>query len=386
MNMLKKFMRNIVYYLSGFVKKNDKIIIFGSWFGNKVGDNPKYMLDYLSEKETGKIYYWIGTEETFDDFKKEYNDKNVLFLRRNTIKSFFICLRAKYIFVAQSYLDVCVFNTFRKATMVQLWHGFPIKKLGDDISDSNKYKGKTNYYCERYDYFISMSHEMSERVESAFSNWGISKENIIKSGQPRNDILVKERENIVLKNSIKKMLGIPEGAYVISYLPTFRDNSKKINSISNFSDSFYREMKKRNVYFIEKQHYVRAEEGILNKSSKENVVNPEQSIDTQKILLVTDLLISDYSSVYIDFLLLDRPLIHYLYDKSDYEKTDRGLYRPFAEEVCGPVVYESSELEKLLLNYEHNDYLDSLRSKQTKRFTQYDNGEASKMVWETINK
>jgi CDP-glycerol glycerophosphotransferase len=98
-------------------------------------------------------------------------------------------------------------------------------------------------------------------------------------------------------------------------------------------------------------------------------------------LLSTDILITDYSSCYFDFLLLNRPIIHYVYDYDQYKNQDRGLYYSIDKAKGGAVGYNFEELIVCIENYLQNEKLDGLLRKKTREeFVNYENGKSSEEI------
>lgn len=342
--MIKKifhFLKKILYQLSGFSIRRKNIVIFGAWFGTQVTDNSMYLLnDFISNNLDKKFrFIWIGNEDCKVRLYNIYGNK-VQFCRRNSLRSFYFQCIAKYAFVNQGFLDFGVINLLKGAELVQLWHGFPIKKI---VADAENFTQTSIYY--HCDFFLSTSKIMDTRMLSAFKYWGCNKSNLLQIGQPRYLPLMCEKED----SSLKEKLGIPVNATVVSYIPTFRDHDDYMFSFQNISDQQNKKLLDSNIYVIEKQHFVR------NKnvsSQKKNIIELPRDFDTQQLLRGTDILVTDFSSVYIDFLILNRQIIHFTYDLQKFINSDRGLYNEaFVEDAAGPIVESTDDLiEELIIS------------------------------------
>lgn len=339
--------RTIAYLLSGFFPRSKNILIFGAWFGERFSDNPKYLLNEFlnSNKYKDHRFVWIGNVSIFPD----YYDERVSFVRRNSLQSIWYQLRAKSAFVSHGFQDVGSLNLLKGAQTFQLWHGFPVKHIGAD-DPGNSQEGQHVY--EHYQYFLANSKVMAQRVCTAFKNYGVTENNMIIAPQPREDYLRDNANNTELKSRIKNQLGIKDSTTVIAYFPTFRDNTEQVFSfVENDNEMLKKTLRDNQMTILERQHYARDNHHTNDFDQPVNTpfINLPENIEVQDVLLISDYLISDYSSIYIDFLQLNKPIIHFLYDGDNYLKYDRGLYSNVPEyEFGGPIAYSVNDLVKLL--------------------------------------
>ncbi|WP_367369428.1 CDP-glycerol glycerophosphotransferase family protein [Pediococcus ethanolidurans] len=337
---MKNLIRTFLYWISGFSKRDKTIILFGSWFGERFSDNPKFLLMQLNCSE--KKCYWIGNEK----IRKEVEFNHVNFVRRNSFKAFWLELKAGYAFVSHGYQDLGSVSLLRGNITVQLWHGFPIKRIG---ADDKKNKKEGNKIFESYSFFLANSPLMKKRIISAFKYYGANEKNVVLAQQPRVNYLSENIDNINLRIEIRKRIGVSEYQTMILYLPTFRNKLSDSFSFYNQQSSFFEKLdKKSNFVFVERQHFASKTHKNVNKEKK-FVIEMNSQIDVQDALLAADILVTDYSSVYVDFLVLKRPIIHFIFDNKNYEKKDRGIYNTkFENEAAGPIVYNTGDLADLL--------------------------------------
>lgn len=351
-SVLKNTILSVIYKSSIILRKKD-IFVFGAWSGMRYADNSKYLFEYYCTK--GYECYWIGDEAVKGSMASCYRKH---FIKKNSLKSYLILLKAKNIFVSHSYRDISKVNFFRNARLIQLWHGFPIKKVVADLKGD---PGQQILSYERYNYFLCSSEEEEHRLMTAFHNWGISADNIIRCGKPRNDILTAKNKNYVAE--IKEKFGLAEYDKVISYLPTFRDKTGK--SV-NFGESIAVEsfLQENNFVLLERKHF----KDIVIEDTKDmnqcNIKQMNNNIDTQELLLISDLLISDYSSIYIDYLILDRPIIHYLFDGDEYITSNREIYGDFESQFAGKIAYSEKEVIEFIKFYFNKPKFDSDKRKR----------------------
>ncbi|WP_415528000.1 CDP-glycerol glycerophosphotransferase family protein, partial [Dellaglioa algida] len=134
---------------------------------------------------------------------------------------------------------------------------------------------------------------------------------------------------------------------------------------------------------IERQHFKQK----INKNKFEysNIKEIPQSVDTQELLLLADVLITDYSSIYVDFILQDKPVVHYLYDKNYYINNDRGVYGKFENQVVGPIVMDIDRLKNMILSNNEDVYLPEVRKKMNIYFNEFNLKNNSEHIWKQIN-
>lgn len=382
---------NLFLYFSTklFSRKKEKWV-FGSWYGEKYSDNTKYLYEYVIKNHKNIDAIWISKDKIIVN---EINNNGGKAFVYGTWKANFNVATSKIVFMTQKYLDLAPIYLIGGAIKVQLWHGVAFKKIGYDSFEVKKnilkkINQKVQNLLFRYDIHIASSEEYKNKLSKAFR---IDKHQIIDVGQPRNDTFfdkkyISETKNIVLINLYKKYKIELKNKKIITYLPTFRDK-KSINFDFNYlKDSDNRKLMKildkHNCVIIQKPHYVNSKQENKNSNEKNNrILNLALDIDTQHLLLSSDILITDYSSCYFDFLLFNRPIIHYVYDYDEYKNNDRGLYYSIEEAKGGAVSYNFEELLQCLEKYLNDESSDeSIRKSATAKFINYENGKSSEKI------
>ncbi len=324
-----------LYWLSYIIPKDEKLWIFGSWFGERYADNSKYLFEYVNKYHPEIKAVWLTSNKKVYKYLKSKGYK-VFF--KNSLAGFWFSLRAKVAIVCQSKKsDLYPFINDKKTFIVQLWHGIPLKKIGyDDTIFSYKNKSKIRKYLinlffpflkEKYSLFIATSMETKKLFSKAFK-LDISKVKI--TGYPRNDVLFSKKG--ISKKSYKKII----------YLPTFRKNiGSKIDLFKPYGfntkkiDKFLEKLKAK--LFIKLHPVNNPDKDILEELRKcKNIIFLNNDIDLYEILGNFDILITDYSSVYFDYLLLDKPIIFAPFDIEEYTKKDREFYYEYDEVTPGP--------------------------------------------------
>lgn len=360
---MKNKIKTIIYYISKFSKRDSNRIVFGSWFGERLSDNSFSIYKEYIRSNKNKKLIWIGNKHLKEEFISQFgNEKNVIFLKRNSLRAYFEILRSSLFFVNHGYSDIGTFNLTNGGKVVQLWHGYPIKRI---VADSIISEEKEKYIFDQYDFFICSSSEEKKRFLSAFRNKGISEEKTVLVGKPRNDELFIDSK----KETIRKKLDIQNCWKIVTYIPTFR-NDGSFFSFANLDEVLKQFLRDNKIIILEKQHF--ATKNVSEFFNTDDTVRIIQDIEVQDLLTISDLLITDFSSVFADFCLLDKPIIHFLFDGKKYLKNDRGLYESLGLDFCGPIVSSPEELIKdYLLNELTMDTFKEIRRQRNFKFNEY---------------
>lgn len=267
--------------------------------------------------------------------------------------------RAKY-WVVNSMIPLQIAKR-RQQVMVQTWHGTPLKRLRGDIVEGTQATlnthddvvTKNRLDSQRYDYFITPSPHTTKNFVSAFALPVEQRPRLIlETGYPRNDYL--HAYAAVEPEAIRRKLGVPEGKKVVLYAPTWRDDqyNPELGYVyeppidftelrADLGDEYV--VLFRAHYFIADTYDFSRHEGF--------VYNVSSVDDINELYLISDVLVTDYSSVLFDFANLRRPMIFYMYDKDHYQKELRGFY--FApEELPGEIVTTQKQLTTHLKSLE----------------------------------
>lgn len=330
--MLEKVCKMIALYKSMFVKKED-LYVFGSWWGNKFADNPKFL--YLNFLKKGLNAVWITkSEEIFVSMSR----KRLPVLMAGSKEGIACCQKAKFAFFCTSIEDIDEYH-IGGAYLINLNHGIPLKKIVYDDTVNNSHrtlKVRARSFLTaipyRKSYIVSTSEKISKIYTSAYRK---DMNHILQWGQPRNDCMF---------DGTLKHIQYEDVTYdkLILYMPTHRNEGAteiKINEILDLKrlNTFCEE---NNVIFVIKKHYYHRDE-LTDMKGYSRIFDYTQTVcDTQELLYNADVLITDYSSCYIDYLLLDRPILFYSYDLDNYLENDREMYFDYEEVTPGPKVVD----------------------------------------------
>src|SRR5699024_11207573 len=236
-------------------------------------------------------------------------NKNIRFDDPNTIRikrlspSYFYYLAKSKIWVNNQNFPTYI-KKRPETTYLQTWHGTPLKKMLFDIENimgrSSDYLERVSNAVENWDYLISPSPYATKAFRSAFRYDG----EIIESGYPRNDLFYIDN-NIEHINRLRNRLDIPDNKKVILYAPTFRDNAKKKKNKFSFDlnidlERLQQELGDEYVLLL-RMHVIVKQSIKITEELSEFVMNVSNYSDMQELLLIADILITDYSSSMFDF-------------------------------------------------------------------------------------
>lgn len=395
------FVSVLTVFLSFFVKRKENWYAFGSWRGELYIDNSRYLYEYIRKIDDTCVCVWVGNGRVKSEILQHPKTK---VFEKNSIGAIFALLKCKFMFCSQMHSDdLCDYNVFRKCVITYLHHGMPVKKWGADSAQGHMYFCSSNPIKKlirkltatdiSYNWFATSSklHEISNL--SSLDYRGCKMEKNLQSGTPRNDFLINATQD--LSDNIKKkyadLLQLDITKKIILYLPTFRRKGTPTRSfVEGLSDLEYEKIHKilfeNDAILIEKNHFVEDTHQTRGTIiTRQDIVHVDQNVNVQEMLLICDLLISDYSGAFLDYVLLDRPVIHYAYDYEDYKNNDSGLYYEIEEFAAGDVVETFDELCVSLiegLKKQSKDHEKRIGIRN--RYMSYEKGKASKTIYEQV--
>lgn len=371
-------------YMRFFLRKPVKQnwVFCESFFGKNYSDSPKYVYEYMSKNYPGKYkFIWVIDKK---NTKIPYPHTKV---KRFSFRYSYYLARSKYyIFNGRQpeWVKKRKGNVF-----LQTWHGTPLKKLVFDLEDINsatpRYKNQVYKQSRAWDYLIAANQYSSDIFRRCF----MYKKNMLETGYPRNDIL-HDPDKVKIANQVKEKLGIPKDKKTILYAPTWRDDEFYTKGRYKFSlklDLQQLKEKLGNEYVILlRTHYFIAD--ALDVTGLEDFAyNLSKYDDISELYLISDILITDYSSVFFDYANLKRPMLFFTYDLEKYRDVLRGFYINIEEELPGPMLFTTEEIITAIGN------IDKLKQEYQQKYTAFydkfcswEDGNASKRVAEAVFK
>lgn len=282
---------------------------------------------------------------------------------------------SRFIFI-DNYFGFLSATPFKKGvTCVQLWHAngaikqFGLKDPSIQFRTERAYKRFRKVYS-RFHRIVVGSDEMAEIFKQAFH---VEDNIILKTGIPRTDIFFNNEQINKLKDKLFNKYPMIKKKKVILYTPTFRDQQLRRHSIKLNIKKLYEELKDDYVFML------RLHPAIMKKYENnypDFIVDVSDYPDANHLLFVTDILISDYSSIPFEYALLEKPMIFYPYDLDEY-KVSRGFWKNYEEMVPGPIAKNTDELINLI----KEEQVDLSHIKEfSKKWNKYNDGFASERL------
>ncbi len=372
----------IAALLSFVVPKDKKLYAFGAGDGTSFNGNPKYLYLYTIRQKNAKAIWLTHDKDVHDRLKR----KNLPVFLLSDFKGFWTLVRSRYLFIEKSSFDLSYTRSILgRFSYVQTNHGIALKKVGNDAKKkiANSFLDKLFtrfkiYSNLRYAYLISTSKEVNKKLRSAFEN-----PNIIITGYPRNDIFFDPDIKI---QDYRSELKLNRYRRVWLYAPTFRDRHTGKLPFSRHLGRLNRYFSEQNDILLVKTHPY---EKLLNIPDELSNIKNVSSIvdDIQELLILCDVLITDYSSSFFDFILTDRPVIFFAYDLEDYLEKCRGMYYDYYKELPGPFAKNEEELYKLISSIDSWSADEKYQKKYLgfkKRFHQYTDGKSAERVFDLL--
>lgn len=328
-------------------------IVFTSFTGKQYSDNPKYIfLDLYREYGNSIEYIWCRNQKD-DELLAQTNVKIVKFLSPAFLLSMITC---------GVYVTNCSVEPFIPKRKTQLyictWHGGgAYKKLSHFYKKRMSFKIMSKMRSAMTDYYTSACKTFTEFVGP---DWWADNRKFLASGMPRNDILVRERNNVQLISTIKERIGVQADKKIVLYAPTMRGWAVHPDSFDFMLDidgllSVLEERFGGEFVFVFRCHHVMLNKIQLNK----HIIDVSSYNDMQELLLASDVLITDYSSSIWDYSLMSRPCFLFTPDLNDYEAY-QSFYVPISEWPF-PYAKTNEALACLVRNFDYMAYLEKLR-------------------------
>ena len=394
MNKLQKLQKTKKYkkicnklYNKVFIKLpiNKKRVMFESFLGRNVSGNPKYLYEQMIKDGLDNKYDLIWILNNIDEPINGSGKK----VKRKTLKYYYYMATSKYWIFNCRQADEIIKR--KENIYLQTWHGTPLKKLAMDMdnvnmagqTDINEYKEKFYNNSRRWDYLLIQNDYSREIFKKAFAF-----NKTILNGYPANDILYTENNKESI-DKIKDKLNIPKNKKIILYAPTWRDDNfyKKGHYRMNIELDLDRMQKELgNEYIILLRMHYLITNNINIEKYKGFVYDYSQGYDIQELYLVSDILITDYSSVMFDYSNLNRPIIFFTYDIEQYRDALRGFYFDFEEEAPGPLVVDTEGVIECLKSIDDiNKQYKNKKEKFYNKFCHIDDGNKAKEILDAIN-
>ncbi|MBU6114987.1 CDP-glycerol glycerophosphotransferase family protein [Mammaliicoccus lentus] len=351
---VRKITRYAYYYKHQRV--NENYILYQSRDGKSMTDSPFAIFLYLlnNKKYTNLTHVWVvNSKEKIKEFSALYNKyKNVVFVLKESDKYLKYLTKSKYLINNSTF--PAYFTKKEKQIYINTWHGTPLKYMGLDVADN--LLGTQNIIKNflSTDIIVSPNEYTTSIFNKAFRLDGIHNGEIVEIGYPRIDLTLNADINEI-KNRLSYQQVFVDEKKVLLYAPTWRGHD--VNNPEDSIEKIYETVKSlknsSDYQVLLKVHPFVYKIALEHKELLPYLI--PDSFDTNEILSIVDVLVTDYSSIFFDYLVTDKPIIFYSDDYEEY-KNDRGFYIS-PKDLPGPSAHDLDSLLEYISNIE------SLRSK-----------------------
>ncbi len=379
---LLKTVKRVKFNIKRIGKKCDeKTVLFICFGGRSFCDSPKAVYLEMLKNEDYSDYNFIWAFLDVEKYKFLENNKNTKIVKFCGEEFENAVIKAKF-WISNFRMPDYIYPKSNQI-YVECWHGTPLKLLGFDIKNSDNAMNSKSEIINRYredakkfKYLLSPSCFTTGVFKSA---WGLkNNDKILEVGYPRNDYLLNHNPQDVEK--IKSKLKIPKDKKVLLYAPTWRDNQHKAGIGYYYEPQadfdYLKKHLEEDCVILFRAHYLIANSFDFDRYN--GFVKDVSAIDDiNELYVISDLLITDYSSVFFDYANCKRPIVFYMYDMEVYRDDIRGFYI-CTDELPGPIVTEKEQLVSEIKNILQNFKVDRKYIEFNKKYNHLDDGKAAK--------
>lgn len=376
------------YYEKMPIKKGT--VLYESFYGKGITCGPKAVFEQLlRDKDFEKfIHIWVYDDESqwsmyFEQYKNMDNIKFVKYKSKNYYKA----LASVEYLINNSTFQAC-FIRKEGQKYINTWHGIPLKLMGYEMPNGNIESANTERNFLQTNFLLSPNKHHTDMYNKSYKLKGLYEGKIIETGQARTDSIFNADRKKVIDDLKKSGVSVDENKKIIMYAPTWKGASFSNPQADGREYEKLYEAINQSIDTEQWQILIKPHQAVYdslknNNKLKSILVSPR--LDTNEILSVTEVLVSDYSSIFFDFLVTDRPIMFYIPDLEEYKDT-RGLYMD-VESLPGPATDNLEQLCRMLKNpsQAQNEKIDNYK-KIKEQFCKYDDGHVSERIVNAIFK
>ncbi len=326
-----------------FPVKKEKIFCVMTHDSSEEG-NVGVVKKYLEDRNTDWKFCCLKREDT--RFSGQEKLKKIV---RFFVKYPYELATSAYVFQDNIFLPIAFLKFRKKVKVVQLWHGTgTIKKFGQDVNI-----GRLKELERLANNSITHLVINSERWDSYARIFSVTNDKLQVLGMPRTDLFFSEDK----KEQIEELFFMENpnliGKKIILYAPTFRDDRLGKQTLQLDIELWLEKMPEDTILGLRLHPFVAENFQYVGKGS-ERIVDFSHYANLNTLLFISSGLITDYSSIVFEYVLLDKPMYFYAYDLEEFSDNGRGFYEEYEEYVPGVVVRSTKELVDKMLEYEHN--------------------------------
>lgn len=363
------------YLMARLLPVKSNWVVFESGLGKQYGDSPKAIYRELTRlrPDMRKTWFYRGRISDVDDATE--------IVPRLSLRYYYALARAQYWVNNQSFPHYI--RRRKQQFFVQTWHGTPLKRMARDIDEihgrDRGYLGRALTAARQWSLLVSPNAYTSAVMESAFDYQG----KVLEVGYPRNDALHGVSATS-LRQRVRRALGIADDKRIVLLAPTFRDRNlgqEGLSPVVQFGFEQWLAQAPEDTVLLLRRHVL--DKGIVPIPDHQGrrILDVTSYPDIQDLLVVADVLVTDYSSVYFDYLNLQRPIVFFAPDLDDYRDVLRGFYLDYERDLPGPIAQTSQRARELVVEALEQGSLEGYDLEEfADRYCPLDDGAAAKRV------
>lgn len=369
----------IFAFFNRFTLRN-KVVFVVSFSEN----NQSIYKEMIRQDSTCRIIF-LATEQMHPTFSKLKGASTLFFEWKNPLqfmKGIYHLATSKVVMVDNYYGFLAQIRFRDSVQCIQLWHANgAIKKFGlKDPSNGTRTNRAIQRFKRVYNSFDKVvvgSEAMADIFKQAF---GVEDERIVRTGIPRTDIFFDHAKQTKIVQNMYKQYPYLKNKKIILYAPTYREKDLQDFQLQLDFQELLSQLKQEYALIIKLHPAIKSEIDIPSEFDH-LVYDFSDYHSMNELLFISDLLITDYSSIPFEYSLLNRPIIFYLYDLEEYMK-ERGMWENYLEFLPGPIAYTTKEIGDII-RAENVDYERILRFSE--KWNEYSKGFASKNIVDMLS-
>ncbi|WP_406148493.1 CDP-glycerol glycerophosphotransferase family protein [Streptomyces sp. NBC_01012] len=347
-------------------------VLYSSFDGRQYSDSPRAVHEELAGRDTGVEHLWVVRDQ------QAAVPEGVRAVALHSAEWHEALARSRWI-VTNTQLP----DWFERADgqfVVQTWHGTPLKRIGRDLAGTayadTAYMESMPRRAAQWSVLVSPNRFSTPILRRAFGHTG----EVLECGYPRNDLLY-AADRAKVAAAVRETLGVPEGKRIVLYAPTWREDRPKQSGLYGLDlqldlDQARKALGDDHVLLVRRHYLVGG-----SIPSSDFVRDVSRHPDVAELMLISDVLVTDYSSLMFDFAQTGRPMLFHTYDLEHYRDTLRGFCFDFENRAPGPLITGSAEVVEALRDPEaatadHREAYTGFRE----AFCDLDDGTASAQV------
>jgi teichoic acid glycerol-phosphate primase len=373
------FIFSLIFNISKLFPLQNKVSFVVSF-----SENNKSIYKEMIRQDFSCRTLFLTTEKMYRVFSKYEGATTLLFEVKKPLsffRSIYHLATSKVVFVDNYYGFLAKSDFKSSVECIQLWHANgAIKKFGlkdpsiESRSDQAKQRFKTVY--DRFSKVAVGSEAMAEIFGEAF---GVTEDRLLRTGIPRTDVFFDKKAQLLAKSKLYQTYPFLNGKRILLYAPTYRENQLVNAEIALDLQNMAEQFQEDSILLLKLHPAVKNKISVPPELSH-FVYDFSSAHQLNELLFITDILITDYSSIPFEYSLLNRPIIFYLYDLEEYEK-ERGIWETFIKFLPGPIAYTSTDVISIIKEgcFDEN----RVRTFSTK-WNEYSAGNSSKNMLDVV--